>query len=375
MQRRALVVGLGIAGMAAAVALRRAGWTPVIIERAAARRTGGYFIGLLPHGRRAADTLGIDVHVRNPTDGRAWAIDRRGVRGPGLGFLDQPGRPAAVVRGDIEAALWDRLDAEVRYSTTPVAILETGDGVEVTLAGPGPEPYTERFGLVVGADGMRSSVRRLVFGPHARFMTNWNAMICAFPLDRQVPGFGAQDSVTSAQAGRAVWVFGFADRPPTALLTYRTRRPEIPAGHVARLREVFTGMDDVAVRHVLDSLESAPDHLFDSVHQVRMPRWSSGHTTLLGDAAWCLNLYSGMGATAGLYGGVELGRAMREHRHDVRAATAAWESRLRPFITRQQRAARLKQQLFVPSGLVAEHLRAALLRTVGRHRRRRPGRP
>ncbi|WP_033344966.1 FAD-dependent monooxygenase [Catenuloplanes japonicus] len=368
MGKRALVVGLGIAGMSAAIGLRRAGWTPVIVERAAARRTGGYFIGVLPLGRQAADDLGIDIHVRNP-EGRAWAIDRRGERAPGLGFLDQPGRPAAVVRGDIEAALWERLDAEVRFATTPVAFAETGAGVEVTLAGPATR--TETFDLVVGADGMRSTVRQLVFGPHERFLTNWDAMICAFPLERQVPGFGPEDSVTSARAGRAAWVFGFTDRPPTALLTYRTKHRIFPADHAAHLRDVFAGMDDVAVRHVLDSLESAPDHLFDSVHQVRMRRWSSGRVLLLGDAAWCLNLYSGMGATAGLYGGVELGRALGEHPGDLGASLAAWEGRLRPLITRHQRVTRLKQQLFVPSGVVAEGVRSALLRTAGRSRRRR----
>ncbi|WP_170231154.1 hypothetical protein [Pseudonocardia kunmingensis] len=39
--------------------------------------------------------------------------------------------------------------------------------------------YRENFGLVVGADGMRSTVRRIVFGPHEDHLTNWNAMICA----------------------------------------------------------------------------------------------------------------------------------------------------------------------------------------------------
>ena len=52
--KRALVVGLGIAGMSTAIGLHGAGWTPVIIERSPERRTGGYFIALFPEGRRAA---------------------------------------------------------------------------------------------------------------------------------------------------------------------------------------------------------------------------------------------------------------------------------------------------------------------------------
>ncbi|MGX1255439.1 2-polyprenyl-6-methoxyphenol hydroxylase-like FAD-dependent oxidoreductase [Streptomyces ambofaciens] len=296
MQKRALVVGLGIAGMSAAIGLRRAGWTPVIVERAPERRTGGYFVGLFPEGRQAALDLGIaeHLHTRNPEradgGGNVWSVDCRGRRRPALGFLDQPGEPAAVLRGDIEAALWQSTtDVEVRFGTTPVEITEGADGVRILLedAGAGKR-YQEDFALVVGADGMRSSVRRIVFGPHEKHLTTWNAMICAFQLKEQVPTYGASDSIIIARAKRAVWVFGLADHAPTALLTYRTKdfRGQFSGSRVERLRVVYSGMDDdPVVRHVLDSLEEAPDHVFDSVHQVRMPRWSRGRVVLVGDAA------------------------------------------------------------------------------------------
>ncbi|WP_454322891.1 FAD-dependent monooxygenase [Streptomyces ambofaciens] len=385
MQKRALVVGLGIAGMSAAIGLRRAGWTPVIVERAPERRTGGYFVGLFPEGRQAAIDLGIaeHLHTRNPEradgGGNAWSVDRRGRRRPALGFLDQPGEPAAVVRGDIEAALWQSTtDTEVRFGTTPVEITEGADRVRVLLedAGAGKR-YQEDFDLVVGADGMRSSVRRIVFGPHEEHLTTWNAMICAFQLKEQVPTYEASDSIIIARAKRAVWVFGLADHAPTALLTYRTKdfREQFSRSRVERLRAVYSGMDDdPVVRHVLDSLEEAPDHVFDSVHQVRMPRWSRGRVVLVGDAAWCMNLYSGMGATSSLRGGAALGAALQEHPDDLAAALDAWESGLRPFVTKHQRTARLKQQMFVPSSRRAAMLRSVLIGLARRIRGRRTAR-
>jgi 2-polyprenyl-6-methoxyphenol hydroxylase-like FAD-dependent oxidoreductase len=381
-----LVIGLGIAGMAAAIGLRQAGWTPVIIERAPERRRGGYFVGLMPEGRQAAVDLGIGghLHTRNPPDGgNAWSLTRRGTREPGMGFLHQPGDPAAVLRGDVEAALWQAIaggvaedGVEVRYATTPVEITEGVAEVQVLLANTGTgEQYRESFDLVVGADGMRSNVRRMVFGPHEDYLTTWNAMICAFQLPEQVPSFAAADSIISARSGRAVWVFGLADRAPTVLLTYRTDdvAGQFTGSPVQRLRTVFSGMDDPVVRHALDSLEEAPEFLFDSVHQVKMPRWSSGRVVLLGDAAWCPNLYSGMGATSALRGGAELGRALRDHPDDLDAALAAWESRLRPFITKHQRIARLKQQMFVPSSRPVEALRSVVLRLAVNARQRRRG--
>ncbi|MFE9780279.1 FAD-dependent monooxygenase [Streptomyces sp. NPDC005775] len=378
MQKHALIVGLGIAGMSAALGLRRAGWTSVIVERAPERRTGGYFINLTPEGMRAVDDLGLDtLHTRDPERGTTWSLNRRGHRRPALGWLDLPGRPTAMVRGDVEAALWQQVqphggdDVEVRFATAPLEIVDGDTATEVLLEDATGRRYRETFDLVVGADGLRSTVRRLAFGPHERFMTTWNAMICAFPLPAQAPSFGEQDSLISARPGRAVWVFGLADRAPTALLTYCTRDidAEFATGRTERLRAVFGDMDHPAVRHVLDALPTTADCLFDSVHQVKMDRWSTGRIVLAGDAAWCLNLFSGMGTTAALRGGAELGRVLTEHPDDLAAALAAWEARLRPFITTHQRMARLKHQWFVPTNRALAGVRTLVLRLAVNARR------
>lgn len=387
MQKRALVVGLGIAGMSAAIGLRRAGWTPVIVERAAERRTGGYFIFLFPEGVQAAADLGITdhLHTRNPAwrpGGNSWSVDRRGRRKPALGLLDAPTGQAAVLRSDIEAALWQSLTGEgtgnaveVRFATTPVAITESADGAQVLLEDTGTgNRYHEDFDLVVGADGMRSSVRRMVFGPDEDHMVSWKAMICAFQLKEQVPTYQESDSIIVSRPRRAMWVFGLADHTPCAWLTYRTQgvpdrtvRPSIE-----QIRAQFSGMDDdPVVRHVLNSLDESTEHVFDSIHQVKMPRWSSGRVVLVGDAAWCMNTYSAMGSSSSLRGGAALGTALQEHPNDVTAALDAWESGLRPYVTKQQRSARMKQQRFVPSNRAIEVLQSVVLDVIRRvvHRR------
>lgn len=387
MEKRALVVGLGIAGMSAAIGLRRAGWTPVIVERAAERRTGGYFIFLFPEGVQATVDLGIadHLHTRNPDwrpGGNSWSVDRRGRRKPSLGLLDVPTGQAAVLRSDIEAALWQSITGdetadpvEVRFGTTPAEITEGTGGVQVLLEESGTgKQYVEDFDLVVGADGMRSSVRRMVFGPDEDHMVDWKAMICAFQLTEQVPSYGESDSVIVARPKRAMWVFGLADHTPCAWLTYRTEDvPDRSAGSaVEQLRAVFAGMDDdPVVRHVLDSLEQAPDPVFDSIHQVKMPRWSTGRVVLVGDAAWCMNTYSAMGSSSSLRGGAALGTALQEHPDDLAAALDAWETGLRPYITKQQRSARMKQQRFVPSNRAIEALQSVVLDVIRRivHRR------
>lgn len=117
-----------------------------------------------------------------------------------------------MVRGDVEAALWDGTagseqgddPVEVRFSTTPAEITEGDGAARVLLEDDSTGTrYRESFDLAIGADGLRSGVRRLAFGPQEEFMTTWSAMICAFPLPVQAPSFTTQDSLISARTGRA----------------------------------------------------------------------------------------------------------------------------------------------------------------------------
>ena len=92
---RALVVGLGISGIATAVAIaEQVGWTPMIVERAQARRTGGYFVALFGGGTSAARGWAFWSGCQPPTRRRQqFEIDRAGNRKLGLGYGDLPGRP------------------------------------------------------------------------------------------------------------------------------------------------------------------------------------------------------------------------------------------------------------------------------------------
>lgn len=356
-RRHVLIVGLGIAGLSAAISLREAGWIPTIIERDTVRRTGGYFIGVFPEGVQAATQLGVLDHIRDrtPRPSDTWEVDADDSRQRASGFYDQPGNPLGVLRGDIEEGLWQAIEGsvDVRFATTPTEIVNEGERVRVRMKHiPTGEEVEERFDLVIGADGLRSTVRRLVFGPHERFMKSMNAIICAFQFGEQVPSFKNRDGITLGKARRALWIFPFEDRPPTALFTYRTkhidRQFERTPGEI--LREVYQDLSESGVvDHALDQFASASDYLFDSVHQVKMPTWHQGRVVLLGDAAWCMTLYSGLGATSGMKGGVLLGQMLQQHPLDIETALTRWERAMRPFIRKNQLLVSLKSQFFVPS--------------------------
>lgn len=224
--RRALVVGAGIAGLSAAIALERAGWEAEIVERSPGRRRGGYFIALFGCGRIAADHLGIEgIRPRNARTGRNYTGDRQGIRSATVGFGDLPTSPWMMLRGDVEKAAFESLPAsvDVHYSTSPTAIVQGEGRASVTLrdASDGTE-RTEDYDLVVGADGLRSTVRRLVWGPHSEYLNRVGDMICAYELPEALPGLRAQDGVSLIEPGRSFTVFNFEDHAPTVLFSYRS---------------------------------------------------------------------------------------------------------------------------------------------------------
>lgn len=372
--KRALVVGLGISGMATAIALQDAGWEPLIIERSPERRVGGYFIGLFPVGKAAAEALGVADHMqlRTPKTSRSWELRDSGDRTRSTGFLDQPGKPDAVLRGDIEASLWKRVEGriEVRFSATPVSIENHAGGASVLISTDGGQARSlEEFDLVVGADGLRSSVRKMVFGPHDKYMRSMDAMICAFQLEDQLPHFAHGDAVVLAEPKRSLWIFPFEDRAPTALFTYRTSEidAQFASSPVEVLRKRYAGLSgDGAVERALYQLETASDYLFDSVHQVRMPSWREGRTILLGDSAWCLSLYSGMGASSGLAGAAALGENLRLYPDNLELALDSWQKSLRPTIEGWRKAAFVKAEVFVPRNALVSRLRRRVLASAGR---------
>lgn len=372
-RQRALVVGLGISGITSALRLHRTGWDVVVLEKAPERRRGGYFLALFGAGLAAAERLGFADAVSNRVapDSVSYDVDRTGRRRRGVGYADVFPGSRLTVRGDIEDAAFTALPDEVkiRYSTVPVALDQYPDGVDVVIRDLTTETTTvERFDLVVGADELRSTVRRLAFEPEPSPIRRLNYMIAVYSLPEPVPGYRPQDGLTMAEAGRSVWVFPFADRPPSVLFSYRTddvdaefTRPAIDSLRAAYGAEP-TGS---TLGWLLDQFEKAPDHLFDSTEQVHLDHWYRGRVVLVGDAAWCLTLYSGMGASAGLAGADLLGTMLERHPHDVPRALQDWEDHLRPFID-YHLGSGVSQRGFLTPGNRAQLLLRSVMIRLGR---------
>ena len=352
--RRAVIVGSGISGLAAALTLHRAGWRPLIVERAPRRRTGGYFVRFFGPGYAAAERLGIldALPQRTLPDGRMYEIARSGRVTPGITYPGHAdGTPLRILlRSDLERVLYDEVHdlVEIRYGVGPAAIAQDRHQVTVTLT----DGSVETADLLIGADGIHSTVRSLVFGPEDLYRKDFDHAVAACVIDGELPGVRDGDTLVATAPGRSAWINTYVDHPPVAFMLYRTPWPaaEVRRNPAEALREAFGDFGGAIVPAVLDALDRSESVLFDQVSQIHINRWSQGRVVLLGDSAWCMTLYSGQGSGMGIAGAELLGRLLGEHGEipAVPAALGAWEQQLRPLTTRYQKQALFMQHMFMP---------------------------
>jgi 2-polyprenyl-6-methoxyphenol hydroxylase-like FAD-dependent oxidoreductase len=180
-----LISGGGIAGPALAYWLRRYGLSPTVIEQAPAQRPGGQAVDLRGAAREVADRMGILGQVRQAhtgTRGLAYVDDanRRLASLPADLLGDSGGAiaEAEILRSDLAGILHavTRDDIEYIFDEAVTEITQDADGAKVTFQRGAPRT----FDLVVGADGLHSSVRGLTFGPEPQHVRDLGAYVAIF---------------------------------------------------------------------------------------------------------------------------------------------------------------------------------------------------
>jgi 2-polyprenyl-6-methoxyphenol hydroxylase-like FAD-dependent oxidoreductase len=351
--RSALIVGAGIAGLAAALRLGQAGWRVRIIERAPRRRGGGYAVSFAGIGYDAAERMGVlpellDRHITPDALVYVGGDGREAFTVPGRTVRAMAGeRNLNLLRGDIEDVFYQRVreHAEFTFGTTVERVEQDADGVRATLSD-GTEATAD---LLIGADGLHSATRAQVFGPEPRYRRDLRHMVGVFMLDHLPEGVepGATSSMTDT--GRTLAIIDLGSNGAAAFFGYRCDDSDraLAEGPHTAIPRACGDMGWVAPQ-VLDQLAAAKDVYFDTVSQMEVDGWSRGRVVLLGDAAWCVTLFAGYGSALAVGGADALGAALEEYPDDIPAALAAWEGRIRPEAERKQRLGRRVKGLYAP---------------------------
>jgi len=350
MTRSVLISGSGVAGPSLAHWLGRSGYAVTVVERAPGLRGSGG----VPVDFRG-DQLALLARMGVLGEIQAWQTgmgDQAVVGADGRRLSTFPSAlfsgDVEIERGDLARILYSRSKdaAEYVFGDHITALAQAPDGVDVTFAR-GP---ARRFDLVVGADGLHSTVRRLAFGGEQQYRHDLGLAVAGFSVPNT---FGLDHSgLIYNEPGRLAMVASGRDRARAAVaLMFAGPVPDYgwhDTGAQKRIvAEHFAGAG-WQVPALLEALSEAPELYFDTISQIRLDRWSAGRVVLLGDAAWCTGP-GGNGTGHAMFGAYTLAGELALAGGDHLAAYRNYEQIMRPPVAKSQKQAAGAARFLTPA--------------------------
>jgi 2-polyprenyl-6-methoxyphenol hydroxylase-like FAD-dependent oxidoreductase len=339
-----LISGLGIGGPALAYWLKAGGFEPTLIERASQLRTGGYVIDFWGLGYDIAEWMGLAVDIRragyNVREMRV--VDDHGERVAGFGtkvFHELTGgRYITLGRSDLSRLLFDSVGTvETIFNDEIVDLEERKDSVAVRFQ----RASDRQFDLVVGADGLHSQVRKLVFGAQHRFETPLGYAVAAFEAE----GYPLRDEnayLMYQLPGRMLGRFALRQNKTLFLFVFTADNDSLPATleNQKRFLRAQYGDGKWECSRILDALDVTQEIYFDKVSQIQTPYWSRGRFVLVGDAAFCVSLLAGQGSALAITSAYLLAGELLAAQGRHERAFRRYEALLRPYVETKQRGAK-----------------------------------
>jgi 2-polyprenyl-6-methoxyphenol hydroxylase-like FAD-dependent oxidoreductase len=371
---RVLISGASVAGPTAAYWLSRCGFDVTVVERMslAEVRTSGHAVDLFGPAMDVAEWTGVlEAVTEARTRTEIVSFQRPGGRGVDIEMrrlvAGISGRHVEIMRGQLAAILNDATSEGARYlfADSIRAIAEDPEGVTVEFERAPPD----RFDVVIGADGLHSVVRRLVFGEEDRFRRFLGGYLAGVALPNHL-GLHERMVVWNAPArlaaiypvhGTTMARGGFLFRRSTELaLDHRDT-----AGQKRVLHEVY-GRDGWEVPRLLAEVDAATDFYFDSISQIVMEDWVTARVALVGDAGYSPGPAVGGGTSVAMVGAYVLAQELARAGREVSAGLAAYEDRMRELVLKARRIGTSTMSTLIPRSGLSVRLMPELLRAVTR---------
>ena len=359
---RILISGAGIAGLTASIWLSRAGFRPLIVEKAPKIRADGFIITLSAHCYHLAREMGILddlIALNNRIRGSSYH-DRSGRAVLELDYdrLFEEGSAVQIMRDDLETVLFDhaKSGADFLFANAVAKIEQNGEAAHVEFE----DGSAQSFEAVIGADGLHSRVRRLTFDDGEVTKHRLGLQAAAFRCPN-VLGLSHKYEAYM-EPNRHTIVYTTRTNELACIFIWKDDGLDIPPegqGRLDHLGEAYQGADPRA--RALIECRGREDRVYmEALTQIEMPSWHKGRVCIIGDGAHCLTQLSGQGASMAIAGASALGQSMIEL--PVQDAFASYENAIRPVVSQLQPATRENAKWYVPGGTPFHLMRVMAMR-------------
>ena len=353
LNKNILISGAGISGLTLAYWLQEYGFEPTVIEKRPNLNDRGYMIDFYGSGFDVAERMGIIAALQLKS--AQYPIAK-------VEFVDRNGKPRAtldvkkfrevlnqrylpLMRGDLEAVIHEsvRHKGSIRFGTNIRRLEARDEAVGVEFA----DGTTETFDLVIGAGGIHSVVRKLLWGDESQFSHYLGFYVACSVIDNF---FDTADTFLGhfePNLQASVYSIG-----QNKLATFFAFRSDKLGDHTREEQKELLAkkLDGVGwvIPQLLEGTRRAADFFFDAAAQLQLDNWYEDRVALVGDACQCLTLLAGQGASIGMAGAYLLAEELHKAGGDHRVAFPAYQERLKPEIDRRQKQARGLAGSFVP---------------------------
>lgn len=336
-----LVIGGGIAGPAISYWLKKFGFSPVLIEKSAAVRKGG----------QALDVRGIATHIAREMGIYDQICDKRTRIECGR-FVDTTGKvlheeqgerfgfrqddEVEILRGDLVEILMKTITDVPCYFNQSIRSMQQDDEHVIVNFKDG---RVENYDIVIGADGIHSATRRLIFDKNEYQLIHLGSYLSTFTIPNYL---GLNHMDVECEANHKLVSLNSDNDPEIARAGFMFRSQDI-LKDIRDEQEQKQFLCDTfrdfgwETQNILNRMSASDDFYFDTITQVKMNSWTKGRIALVGDAGYCPSPLSGQGNNLAFVGAYILAGELKAAHGNYRQAFTRYNTLLRSFVETNQK--------------------------------------